>query len=658
MEKVAMSKVKIKDSLWSYYQKLAKEKIIPYQWRVLNDEIEGAPPSKALTNMRIAAGLEEGEFHGFVFQDSDIAKWLEAVAYRLAIDPNQELEEIADGVIDLLEKAQMPDGYLNTFFTIKQKGKRWTNLHEAHELYCFGHMAEAAVAYFEATKKTKFLQMMCKFADHIDTLFGEEEGKLRGYDGHQECELALVKLYRATANEKYLKLADYFLRERGKEPFYFEEEWKKSTEKSVFGDRARPDPSSKWSREYNQSHKQPIHQEVAVGHAVRLVYMLIGMSEVAYYTQNQDMLEACKKLWDNIYTKQLYITGGIGQTKHGEAFSFDYDLPNDKVYAETCASIGLMLASFSMLQNDLDGKYADVMESALYNTVLAGVSIEGERFFYVNPLEVVPKACEKDADLDAVKPVRQSWFPCACCPPNVARTLTSLGKYIYTYKENTLYTHLYIGSEMSCLLRGEELRLVQEGNYPFEESVTFTIQKAPQKKIKLAFREPKWSNGLVVKVNGEQIEKVESITMANEKGYVWIENAWKEEDQIEITFDLGVRFMSAHPLVRQDAGKVAVKRGPIVYCVEEVDNGTNLHTLLLNPKGTVTLQNNNLFEGGAKDIYLAACQKVVDAGWSNQLYKPLDEKTEEVKVKLVPYFLWGNRNSDRAKEMRIWLRHL
>jgi len=377
------SQVRIEDPLWSRVEHLVREVVIPYQYEALHDRIPNVEPSYAIRNFRIAAGLEEGEFGGMVFQDSDVAKWLEAVGYSLMAHPDPELEWRADEVIDLVAMAQHPDGYLNTYFTVKEPGKRWTNLLDCHELYCAGHMIEAAVAYYLATGKRKLLEVVCKFVDHIDTVFGDGEGKLPGYDGHQEIELALVKLYGVTGDEKHLRLAKYFIDKRGTEPHFFLQEWERRGGISHWGKVKRP-----VNLEYHQAHKPVRDQDVAVGHAVRAVYMYTAMADLARLTRDESLLAACDKLWNNIVTRQMYITGGIGSTHHGEAFTFDYDLPNDTVYAETCASIGLIFFASRMLQLRARGEYADVMERALYNTVLAGMAQDGRHYFYVNPLEV------------------------------------------------------------------------------------------------------------------------------------------------------------------------------------------------------------------------------------------------------------------------------
>ena len=377
-----LNKVKVTDQFWHGYQELVMDTVIPYQEKILNDEIPGVEKSHALANFRIAAGLEEGEFYGMVFQDSDVAKWLEGVAYALEVRSDPELEERADKVIEIIEKAQQDDGYLNTFFTIKEPEHRWQNLQECHELYCAGHMMEAAAAYYEVTGKDRLLHVMERMAEHIGKRFGTEEGKEPGIPGHQEIELGLLRLYEVTGKENYKDLARYFIEQRGKDPDYFVKEKEKRGWVHFDMDVN--------NREYNQAHATVYEQKEAVGHSVRAVYMYTAMAELASLYKDEKLYQACCDLWENMTQKRMYITGGIGSTVDGEAFTIDYDLPNDTVYAETCASIGLVFFARKMLDNVMDGRYADVMERALYNGIISGMQLDGKRFFYVNPLETEP----------------------------------------------------------------------------------------------------------------------------------------------------------------------------------------------------------------------------------------------------------------------------
>lgn len=634
--------VNIKDDFWGEYIRLVQDVVIPYQYEALHDKAPGAEPSHAIANFEIAAGRKKGEFYGWVFQDSDVAKWLEAVGYSLSIKRDSELERQADEVIDLVGEAQQEDGYLNTYFTIKEPGKRWTNLNDCHELYCAGHFIEAAVSYYEATGKRKLLDIMCRMVDHIDSVFGPEEGKIRGYDGHQEIELALVKLYRLTGEERYIKLSSFFINERGQQPNFLKEQWNNLGNINFFtGQKENLD------LKYYQSHLPVREQEVAVGHAVRAVYMYTAMADLAAITGDESLREACERLWNNITNKQMYITGGIGSTHRGEAFTFDYDLPNDSVYAETCASIGLIFFAQRMLKISPDARYADVMERALYNNVLGSMAQDGKHYFYVNPLEVWPQACSCNPDKHHVKSERQGWFGCACCPPNVARLLTSLNQYIYTIHGDTLYTNLYIGSELTTKLGGTEVAIQHESNYPWEGTVLMKINPAAEAEFGIALRIPSWSEGMEIRVNGEALNTAENI----EQGYLVIRRLWSAGDIIEVHDPMEAHRIYAHPNLRADAQKVSIQRGPLVYCLESIDNWEPLSSISLKEDGKFTAAFDETLLGGAVVIE-ADGLRVDQESWNGGLYSREKASLQPVKVRAVPYYLWGNRGSG---EMKVWI---
>ncbi|MEK3909968.1 glycoside hydrolase family 127 protein [Paenibacillus sp. FSL H7-0331] len=645
---IPLSHLRIQDNFWSEYVRLVRHVVVPYQWEALNDRVEGAEPSHAIQNFKIAAGLKQGEFYGMVFQDSDVAKWLEAVSYLLETGPDPELEAVADGVIQIIAKAQQADGYLNTYFTLKEPGNKWTNLAECHELYCAGHMIEAAVAYYQATGKKLILDVACRLADCIDSVFGTEEGKQKGYDGHQEIELALVKLYHTTSQKKYLRLSQFFLDERGREPDFYEMEFARRGHKVHF-----PALDMVHDKAYSQAHLPVRQQKSAEGHAVRVVYMCSGMVDVALETGDQELLEACKSLWRNIVTKRMYITGGIGSSAYGEAFTMDYDLPGDTAYAETCASIGLIFFAQRMLQFEPDSEYADVMEQALYNTVISGMSRDGRRFFYVNPLEVWPDACDKNANVHHVKSERQGWFGCACCPPNIARLLASLGRYMYSLQDRIIYSHLYIGSDVSMSWEGgDEVRLVQDSRFPWEGAVRFEITTRKETEFTLALRIPKWCRaeaGLMLSINGEEAA-YEGLMI---KGYVHIHRRWQSGDVVELLLPMQISRVRGHPLVRETIGKVALQRGPIVYCLEEVDNGANLHQIILDKQAVEEVQFESELLGGVPVITVPA-QRVQATDWEGQLYQADSEvQTMPVTARFIPYFAWANRGRN---EMSVWVK--
>lgn len=638
-----LKNVTIKDGFWSKYVALIKDVVIPYQWEILNDNLTDVEPSRAIRNFRIAAGEKEGEFYGMVFQDSDVAKWLEAVAYSLETHPNPQLEKIADETIDLIGRAQLEDGYLNTYYILNGLDERWTNLQECHELYCAGHMIEAGVAYYRATGKRKLLDIVCRFADHIDTIFGPEAGKKRGYPGHQEIELALFKLYEVTDEEKYLNLAKYFIDERGKEPYYFDIEWEERGRTEHFhGMRGL-------GRQYAQAHLPVREQTTAEGHAVRATYMYAAMADIALETGDEELLNACKTLWNNIVTKRMYITGGIGSMAHGEAFSYDYDLPNDTAYTETCAAIGLIFFAWRMLQIEPNSCYADVIEKALYNNVIAGMSLDGKRFFYVNPLEVVPEACEKNGTKMHVEPTRQKWFPCACCPPNVSRLIASLGQYIYTIKGDTLYIHQYIDNASNMEIDGDEIRIIQKTDYPWDENINVELALQGEKEFTLAFRIPGWCKNPQIYINDQVVDLYSNM----ENGYAMLSRSWKDGDVIQILLPMEVLKMRSNPSVRENIGRVALQCGPIIYCLEEVDNGSDLHEVRLPLDAQFDIKFEEELLGGVSIIEVDA--ERVAKKWEERILYSSDNEIQYTPSKLtfVPYYAWDNRSMG---EMLVWIR--
>ncbi|WP_414445916.1 glycoside hydrolase family 127 protein [Citrobacter europaeus] len=640
-----LNNITITDPFLGEYQRLIRDVVIPYQWQALNDEIPEAEPSHALMNYRIAAGLEHGEFYGMVFQDSDVTKWLEAVAWSLSQKPDAQLEKTADEVIELLAKAQCEDGYLNTWYTVKEPGLRWTNVAECHEMYCAGHLFEAAVAFFNATGKRRLLEIACRFADHIDTVFGPNEGQLRGYPGHPEIELALMRLYEVTQEPRYQALARFFLEERGQQPYYYDIEfaqrggtwhWDNWGEAWMVKDKA-----------YTHAHKPLAQQSEAVGHAVRSVYLMTGLAHIARMTNDEEKRQTCLRIWNNMVQRRMYITGGIGSQGIGEAFTSDYDLPNDTAYGESCASIGLMMFARRMLEMEGDAHYADVMERAFYNTVLGGMALDGKHFFYVNPLETQPKSIPHNHIYDHIKPVRQRWFGCACCPPNIARTLVAIGHYIFTPRPDALFINFYAGSEAQFTVDAQTLALKVEGNYPWDEQVSIRFNQPQVVEHTLALRLPEWCAAPTVRINGEAAQG------KMVKGYLHLHRQWQEGDIITLNLPMPVRRVYANPLVRHAAGKVAIQRGPLVYCLEEADNGAQLHNLSL-PKASAfrEIQGVGLLKG--KVLLQAEGVRVLTAHEDKPLYSFDNRQTavEKQTLTFIPWFSWANRGEG---EMRIWV---
>ena len=628
---VQLSKINITDAFWKRYTDLVEDVIIPYQWDIMNDNIPGVESSHCLENFKIAAGQKKGQFYGAVFQDTDVAKWLEAVGYSLAEKKNEKLEKLADDAIDVIVQAQQKDGYLDTYFIIKEPEQRWRNLCEGHELYSAGH----TIAYYEGTGKRKLLDSMIRLADLICRTFGPEEGQNHGYPGHQEIELALVRLYRVTQDKKYLKQAKYFLDIRGVGENYFLVERKQKNFKRIFPELEDYDPA------YSQSHEPVRKQKTAEGHAVRAVYMYSAMADVAEEYQDKELMEACENLWENITQKRMYITGGIGSSGFLERFTTDYDLQNDSNYSETCASIGMALFSLRMANITRDSRYAEVMEQELYNNILAGIAQDGKSFFYVNPLEIKPRQCMPHTSRAHVKARRQKWFGVACCPPNIARTLASLGQYIYGVDGADIYTHLYIGNQTDIPVNNDVVQIRIDSMFPWNGNIKVKVQGVKEK-IKLHFRIPSYSENFQLYCNGEEQE------LKVNNGYAYVEIC--ENSRIDIQFDMPVAFLHANYKVSADVGKVAIKRGPIVYCLEEIDNGPDLQCIYLSSKEAHVRKSRSFPE--CFEIELQGRRLISK---SEGLYSSDGLSYSDVNIQAIPYAYWNNR---REGEMLVWIHEI
>lgn len=693
-----LKQVRITDEFWGREQELVRKEVIPYQWDALNDRIPDAAPSYCMRNFKVAGRLmkekrEQGtkfvapaytyrgfealpedpenpdpdKFYGFVFQDSDFAKWIEAVGYSLINHPDPELEKTADEAIDIVCAAQAENGYLDTYYIINGMDRIFTNLRDHHELYCFGHLVEGAVAYYQATGKDKLLKAAERYADFIASRFGYEEGKCKGYPGHEIAEMALARLYEVTGKRKYLDLSKFFLDMRGTKPYYFDIEEKERAEHDGVPYR-EPNPAE-IRHAYHQSHYPVREQNEAVGHAVRAVYLYSGMADVARLTGDEAMFEACERLWNNITGKKLYITGGIGGTHIGEAFSFGYDLPNDTAYSETCAAIGLAFFARRMLEIQADSRYGDVMEQALYNTVLAGMALDGKSFFYVNPLEVWPSACMEGTTKKHVKSVRQKWFGVACCPPNIARTLASLGQYIYGVDEaeRRLYVNLFVSNETEVELgssrKGEKVRVSIETKFPWENRLDIQVAGVPAEGMELLVRIPDYAENYRVRLSGcvpgEKETEAERGTAAGgpsagaktESGYWSI--PLTGDGVVTVTFEAPPRYVYANPQVRADAGKAAIVCGPLVYCLEERDNGGNLPAIFADTEAPLVKEPSDLFGGCA--VIRGKGRRIVENSWPGGLYGGKKPELADTEFTAVPYPYWNNRGEG---EMVVWMKCL
>lgn len=621
------------DGFWKRYIELITDVVIPYQEQVLNDRIEGIEKSHAIENFKLAAekleaGVAGGEFYGMVFQDSDVAKWLEAAAYSLSVKPDAALEKRCDEVIELIGRAQHKDGYLNTYFTVKEPEKRWTNLREAHELYCAGHMIEAAAAYYSATGKASLLNIMTRMADNIYEHFITQ--KSGGFGGHPEIELALMRLYGITENPKYKELAEYFINERGVDRDFYAKEHEK------FPWHVWSDNTNEY--EYNQNHKPVREQDKAVGHAVRAVYLYSGMADVARETGDKGLFNACKALWNSITQKRMYITGAIGSAYEGEAFTADYHLPNSTAYAETCAAIGLIFFARRMLELEINSAYADVMERALYNCVLAGMELDGTKFFYVNPLEVIPGISGVAQTHRHVKPQRPGWFFCACCPPNAARLISSLGSYAWGISGDTVFSHLFVASGLTL----ENGKVLLNTDYPSGGILRYSFK--PEKnamEITLAIRLPDWSKGTQVLLNGKPAD-YEIIG-----GYAYVKGVFSTNDVVEVRLDMSVRRIYSNPKVAENSGKAAFSCGPLVYCAEGADNDGDVLSLYAKRNGGISFRHTDEL-GGVEQIVVEGYRAVAP----DTLYSYESMKYKPQEIVLTPYYSWGNRG---LNQMRVWM---
>ena len=634
LREIPLSQVRVSDAFWSSRQRLMTDVTIPYMEKILRDEVEGAEKSNAIRNFRMAAGEENGEFYGMVFQDSDVAKWLEAAAYSLALKEDPALRARIADIVALIGRAQQDDGYLNTYFTVQDRIPRWSNLLECHELYCAGHMLEAAVALHENAGMDELLHIMLRFVDHIIERYGENGEE--GIPGHQEIELALLRLYNVTGDSRHRDMALRFLNLRGQDPDYFKKHTPADLAGVCFGGYGiNPEDTL-----YNQSDVPVRQQSVARGHAVRQVYMLVGMADAAAKTGDTEMAEACRRMFENITGRQMYLTGAIGSSVDGEAFSVDYDLPPERCYGETCASVAMVFFARKMLGLEIDGRYADQMELQLFNGALAGMQLDGKRYFYVNPLEVNPRTARLRKDMRHVLPVRPKWHACACCPPNLARLITSLGGYLYSEDEHTVYSHLFVGSSA----RTSHAQILLETAYPWKGEASYTLTACSGMEFALSIHIPAHVRNLHICVNGKEI----SPEVHN--GYCAIVRAWQDGDQVKVLFDMPPRRIWANPLVRDAAGQVAVARGPIIYCIEGADNGHDLACLRLPRESELrAIEYDDTLLGGVVAIEADAIRESPTTG----LYQETAPQSEAVTLRAIPYYAWSNRGEN---EMRVFIR--
>lgn len=620
------TRVTFEGGFWKSWSDTVRKVTIPTQHMRLDEEgflevLDFDKPPAPLARPIQPSGLSMQHFF-----DSDFGKWIEAASYTLKNNPDPGIEAKIDAIVEKLAHGQMADGYLNSWFIRREPENRWTNLRDLHEMYSMGHLLEGAVAYFEATGKRRFLDVMIRAVDHIIDTFGREPGKLRGYDAHEEIELALVKLYRVTRDPRHLKLATYFVDERGQMPSYYDEEARKRGE----------DPENYVFKTYaySQAHMPVREQHQVVGHAVRAMYLFSAMADLALENEDPTLIEACDRLFDNLTGRQLYVTGGLGPSASNEGFTREYDLPNETAYAETCAAVALGFWSHRMVQIDLDGKFTDKLEAVLFNGALSGISRDGEHYFYENVLE------------SHGQHRRWKWHYCPCCPTNIARFITSLGQYFYSSKPGEIAVHLYAENAAELECGRAFVRLRQETRYPWDGDIALSVGIDKPARFTLQLRIPGWCRSATVSVNGEAIDMTGKVA----KGYAAVDREWKDGDQVRLSLEMPIDRLYANPAATEDIGRVAIRRGPVVYCVEETDIGTEPQRLRLPADAELSARFEDLL-GGATVIEGEALE--ADASdWKDTLYRTAPPSLKPKRFKAIPYHLWANREPGA---MSVWL---
>ena len=609
---VSFTEVTIADDFWAPRLETNRKVTIAY-------DFEKCEQTGRIDNFAKAGGLMEGEFEGIYFNDSDLYKVIEGAAYSLKIHPDPELEKYVDGVIEKIAAAQWEDGYLYTFYSLPQRQpeKRWTDIPNKHELYCAGHFFEAAVAYYQATGKREILDVAIRLADYIDSVFGP--GKKHDVPGHEEIEIGLVKLYGVTGEKRYLALAKFFLDERGR-----------AHGRKIYGD-------------YCQDHKPVVRQNAAVGHAVRAGYLYSGMADVAALTSDADYVEALGRLWQDVVSKKMYITGGIGARGGGESFGTAYELPNATAYCETCAAIANAMWNHRMSLLHGDAKYIDVLERVIYNGFLSGISLSGNKFFYPNPLASDGKY------------QRSPWFGCACCPTNIVRFMPSLPGYAYAQQADNVYVNLFVAGSAAIQIGQNTVGLQQKTRYPWDGDVRITVEPEHTGQFTVCVRIPGWSQNSPVPSNlysypDRSREKVSLKVNGNPvalniaKGYARIRRTWEKSDVIELNLPMPIRRVEAHQKIKDNRGRNAVERGPVVYCFEGADNPKGVANLILPPEAKLQ----NEYRG---DL-LGGIMTITGRGQIRQARQDGKKVVEDIDVVAIPYYAWAHRGKN---EMAVWM---
>lgn len=639
LKELPLKQVRIDDPFWNPWIQSNRDNTVAHVLKQLEERGN-------LRNFQIAAGQVPKSAHGGPYwADSDVYKWIQGASYVLGNQPDPALDAKLDEIIATIAPAQSPDGYINTYVQNVDPPSRWTNLGFQHEMFSSGSLIEAGVAHFEATGKRTLLDVAIRNADHIDNTFGP--GKREGTSGHEQIEFALIALYRTTGEERYLRLTEFLLNERGKKPSVFQKEYERlsPTKTMDFLGRIIPvrglhdrfyrrDPE-KFDTSYAQDHLPVREQSEAVGHAVRAVYLYAAMADVVYETGDESLLAAVNRLHDNVSLKRMYVTGGIGPSAHNEGFEKDYDLPNESAYQETCATVGLALWNHRMLKLTGDGRYADLMELSFYNSFLGGVSREGTSFCYVNPMR-------SDGDFK-----RSPWYSVPCCPTTIVRTFPRMGSYVYGQSDDGLWVNLFISGEATAALaNGQQVKLRQTTAYPWEGGVKIEVETASPQAFTLHVRVPGWAENHTVAVNGQRTDAPVA------SGYSDIQREWANGDTVELTFPIEIDRLQAHPNVVPDHGKIALRRGPLIYSLEQEDNEADVDQIVLPPAAQLASRFENGLLGGLHVISGQGIRRDTPP-WGEELYRPAPEAARETTpVTAVPYAYWGNRSPGK---MRVWI---
>jgi hypothetical protein len=627
LRSLPLTSIKIIDPFWRAWIETLRDVTLPHEFA----EIE---KTGRLDNFLKAAGKMDGDHIGRYFNDSDVYKWLEAAAYALLLGQDAKLQELVDRATVAVANAQEPSGYLNTFFQLKHPDLKWRNLGAMHEMYCAGHLFEAGVAMFECTGDRRLLDVSIKFADHLASIFGP--GKRIGSCGHEEIELALFRLAGATGNESYSSLSKWMIEMRGRRPSPFENELDDKEAMMISPwSRAMFSRDGKYTGEYLQDHAPVEEHSSVVGHAVRAMYLYIGATEAAAASGNEAISDAMVRAWDNLTNRRMYVTGGIGPSGDNEGFTTDFDLPNLTAYAETCAACGLAMWGRQLVHATGNAEYAGIVERALYNGMLSGISLSGDHFFYANPLESNGSHS------------RVPWFDCACCPPNVARVIGSIGAYVAGISDDAFWVHIPTGFEATVSFKGVPVKITLEGNYPWSGTFTITVEPAKPVEFELRLRIPDWSESVETELPGL------GAPADYEAGYAVFKKVWSPGDMLKVELEMAPTWVQADPRVREDLGRVALTRGPLVYCAEAIDNGFAPQLFRADADAPITEDQSKLL-GGVVTMTTAGDRE--DGTPADTLYGPAtDQNSSLAELKLIPYYAWCNRGPN---EMQVWFRRI